>query len=164
MQDDQLEKFRSVLKSFDTAALVTHAVSGGLRARPMAIADIDADCDLWFITDEASAKAHEIQADTRVLVVCQNGWSSAVSLSGRASLVKDRAKIASLWKEAYRVWFTGGKDDPHIVLIHVNGEEGEYWDATGINRLKYFYRAAKAYATNTRPEMVPGENYAKVKL
>src|SRR6185295_8594350 len=100
MKQNQTEKFRELLEDFDTAVLITHRRDTHLRARPMAVAHVEDNCDLWFITSEESAKVHEIEADTRVHVVCQSGRTSCVSISGHASLSRDRGRIRELWKPA----------------------------------------------------------------
>jgi general stress protein 26 len=164
MKQPPAEKFHELLKDFDTAVLITHGEETHFRARPMAIARVDYNCDLWFITSEDSAKVHEIEADTRVQIVCQKGWTSCVSIAGRASLSRDRQKIRELWKTSYQVWFPRGVDDPNIVLLHVTGEHGEYWDNTGANRFTYVYRAIKAVVTGTTPEVTEGEQHGHVSL
>jgi len=164
MGKTQQERFRDLLRDFDTAVLITHAGDGFLRARPMAIAAVDENCDLWFITGRDSAKAHEIEKNTSVQVVCQNGWTSCVSLRGRASIDNDPVKIHGLWKSSYQVWFPLGMNDPEIGLIHVVGEQGEYWDNTGFNRFTYVYQAVKAIVTGTTPEVREGEQHGHVEL
>lgn len=160
----QKEKFRDLLSDFTTAVLITHDSKNTLRARPMAIASVDENCDLWFITGKDSAKAHEIERDTHIHLVCQDGWSSCVSLSGRATLVNDRNRLQSLWNAYYQVWFPKGINDPDIVLIHVVGEHGEYWDNTGTNRFTYLFQAAKAMVTGTTPEIEEGDQHGHVKF
>ena len=161
---EQREHFHKLLKQFHTAMLVTHAGEGRLRARPMAIAQVEDDCRVWFITGAESAKTHEIEADTHVHVICQNDRSAYLSLSGRAELVRDRAKIGELWQEPFRVWFPEGKDDPNIELIAVRPEEGEFWDNEGFNKIKYLFESAKAYVTGQTPEVAEGEQHGVVQL
>jgi general stress protein 26 len=148
---EQREHFLKLLRQFSTAMLVTHAEDRRLRARPMAIAQVADDSTLWFISGIETAKAHEIDADTRVHIVCQDDHSAYLSLAGTASLVQDRAKLAELWQEPFAVWFPGGKEDPNVVLISVHLEEGEYWDHEGWNKLKYVVESAKAYVTGRPP-------------
>ncbi len=144
--------------------LVTHAGDEHLRARPMAIAQVEEDCRIWFITGAETGKVHEIESDTRVHIVCQNDRSAYLSLSGRADLVRDRAKVAELWQEPFRVWFPKGKDDPNIELIAVRPDEGEFWDNEGFNKIQYLFETAKAYATGKTPEIEEGEQHGRVKL
>ena len=51
-----------------------------------------------------------------------------VSLSGRAELVRDRAKLEELWKPELKAWFPKGLDEPDIALLRINPDQGEYWD------------------------------------
>lgn len=164
MKETQTEKFHDLLKEFETAVLITHGRDTHFHARPMSIAQVEDNCDLWFITNEESAKVHEIEADTRVQVICQEGRSSCISIAGRASLIRDRAKVREVWRPVHRVWFPHGVEDPNIVLIHVAGEHAEYWDNTGVNRLTYAYQAIKAIATGTAAEVKEGEQHGHVTL
>ena len=161
---DQTAHFISLLKKFNTAMLVTHSGEHGFHARPMAIAQIEDDGRLWFISGKDTAKIHEIEVDSHVHIMAQNGDSAFLSLSGLASLVVDPEKIAALWKEPFRVWFPAGKDDPDIELIAVRAESGEFWDGTGTNRFRYLWEAAKAYVTGNAPETDDGNLHGKVQL
>lgn len=161
-QDQQREKFRELLEEFRTAMLITHAPDGTLRARPMAIAQVEPDCGLWFLTGHDTAKAHEIEQDTRAHVACQNDRSAYLSISGTASLVRDRAKLDELWSEPYRAWFPGGKDDPNIALIHFKAAAGEYWDNEGTNKAKFILETVKAYMSGERTHVREGEQHGKI--
>lgn len=160
---EQREHFHKLLTQFCTAMLITHA-GAAFRARPMAFARVEDDCRIWFFTSAESAKSHEIQADTHVQIVCQKDRSAYLSLSGRASLERDRGMISQLWQEPFRVWFPGGKEDPDIELIVVSPESGEFWDNQGFNKIKYLFAAAKAYVTHTTPAVEEGEQHGQVKL
>lgn len=164
MIENQIEKLRDLLKKFTTAVLITHDAAAEWPARPMAVARVEENGNLWFITGEHSAKVHEIEAEARVQVICQDGWNCCVAITGRASLVRDRVRIRELWKPAFQAWFPEGAEDPGIVLIHVVGERGEYWDSTGINRLTYLYQSFKAILQGTTPELKQGEQHGKVTL
>ena len=159
-----LESFLKVLKSFEIGMLVTHDSGHGLHGRPMAIADVEDQGNVWFITSDDTAKIDEIAQDASVLVVCQEGWTSSLTLSGRATLHRDRAKIREIWKPSYKVWFPDGVDDPKITLIRVEGERGEYWDNSGFNRLVYFYETIKAFVTGKEAEVKEGVQHDKVTL
>ncbi len=160
----QIEKVRDLLKGFSTAMLITHDDGRPLHARPMAIADITESCDLWFITNDESAKVQEIDRDTRVHVVCQKDHSAYLSIAGKASLVHDRGRIEAVWKEPFRVWFPEGQADPHLVLIHVTPDRAEYWDNQGLNKASYLWEAAIAYVSGETPRVREGEQHGVVSL
>lgn len=146
------DKLHDLLQDFDSAMLVTRCNDGQLRSRPMMLADVDDDGGLWFMTGGNSGKIDEIASDHHVNVALQTK-SKFVSLSGQARIVHDRDKVAELWSEAWKVWFPGGKDDPNLVLLHVDGEMGEYWDNSGSSGIKYLIEAGKAYLSGTRPDV-----------
>ncbi len=164
MVSDEREHFQKLLEQFQIAMLVTHTTDGHLRARPMTLANVEANGRLWFITDSETAKAHEIEHESDVLVVCQNDRAVYLSLQGRARLVQDRPKIQELWQEPFRVWFPKGKDDPHLALIQVEPIEGEYWDNQGLKKVRYMLEAVKAYATGTTPAVHEGEQHGRLQF
>ena len=43
--------------------------------------------------------------------------------------------IHEAWKPTFKIWFPEGADDPNIVLLHVKGEDAEYWDSAGVTAL-----------------------------
>ena len=143
-------RLRELLDEFGVAMLVTRTTEGDLRGRPMALAEAQPDGTLWFATDRHSGKVDEIKADDHVVVTMQSK-TKFVSLSGKAAVVDDRARLARLWKAEWKVWFPGGKDDPNLILLRVTGDAGEYWDNSGTSGIKYLIEAGRAYLTGTRP-------------
>lgn len=164
MNDNPLEKLYGLLKDFNTAMLITMGGPDSCHARPMAIAKVDENTDLWLFTARDSEKVREIQADSRVQAHFQEGWTNCVVLTGRATVVADRAVIREIWKPSFKAWFPGGAEDPNIVLLHIIGENAEYWDSSGANSLRYVYQSFKALVTGTTPEIKEGEQHGKVNL
>lgn len=144
------QKLRDLTKDFDVAMLVTHGDGDQLRSRPMALASVEADGTLWFFTQRDSGKIEELMQDRHVNVAMQSK-SKFVSISGTAAVMKDRQKVEELWQEAWKVWFPGGKDDPGLVLVKVQGDAGEYWDNSGSSGIKYLIEAGRAYLSGTHP-------------
>ncbi len=145
------QQFQDLLKDFDTAMLVTQSSAQQLRCRPMAVAKVADDSDIWFVTSLDAAKVSEVLSNPQVCVSMQKG-RAYLSLSGKAEVVHDRAKIKELWSEAWKVWFPDGQTDASIALIHVDAQEGEYWDTSGLKGLKYLFKAGKAYLAGTKLE------------
>ena len=156
------ERLYEVIKDFDNAMLVTTAKGGAEHARPMHIAEIRADGDIFFATSLDSPKVSEIAENPEVVVTFQSSRQFA-AVYGRAELVRDRNLIDSLWSEAWKVWFPEGKADPTLCLIRVEGREGEYWDNAGVQGIKYAFEAAKAYMQHRKPDQDDKQN-AKVRL
>ena len=163
-EESAREKVFEMLHAFETAMMVTRAPSGPLDCRPMHIAALEKDGRLWFITSIESDAALHVKKDPEVLLVMQDEHRRYLSIFGRAAVVNDREQIRRLWKEPYRVWFPGGVDDLDVVLIGVTPDYAEFWDTTGVNKLRYLFEAAKAYATGTRPEIETGEQHGRTRL
>ncbi len=164
MIDSNLEKLYGLLTEFSTVMLITMGGPNRCNARPMAVARVDKNTDLWLFTSRDSEKVREIQADTQVQVHGQDGRENCVVIAGRATVVEDRAIIREVWKPSFKVWFPDGADDPNIVLLHIKGEQAEYWDNTGANKLSYLYQSLKALVTGTTPEIKEGEQHGNVTL
>jgi general stress protein 26 len=158
-----------IMKDFRVAMLVTQETGpswtepnntgrqGQLRARPMAIADIGSTNDICFSTSMNTAKIEEIRKHPDVLVTMQSD-SRYVSIGGRCELTQDRAEIAQLWNESWRIWFPKGKEDPELVLIRVPVETGEFWDLQGAKGVRFLWEAAKAYFSGDNVEPVPNSH------
>src|ERR1700748_617492 len=105
MKTEDLKKLCDLLSNFSTAVLITRSADDLLHARPVALAKVDDSGTIWFLSSEDSGKVHEIDRDTRVHLVFQKEHSLYLSVNGIASASQDRAKIAEVWKEPFRVWF-----------------------------------------------------------
>ncbi|MEO5761051.1 MAG: pyridoxamine 5'-phosphate oxidase family protein [Vicinamibacteria bacterium] len=159
---EQRKFLRDIIQGFDSAMLVTYSGRDSMSARPMSIAEVDHNDVMYFATDIASAKVDQLKMNPRAYLTFQNGkrWAS---VTGSVRVLRDRALIGRLWSEAWKVWFPKGMDDPSICILAFDAEEGEYWDNSGVNALKYLLKAAKAYATGTKPK-VESEEHGKVTL
>jgi general stress protein 26 len=150
MDQDQRDKLWSMMKSTSIAMLTTED-DGHLRARPMAASQKAFDGTLWFFTRESAAKVGEVRAEHEVGVTYADPKSQTyVSLSGTASLVRDRATIDAHWSEVLTTWFPDGKDDPDLALLKVEVSAAEYWDAPN-STLLHAYGYVKAKLTGTPP-------------
>jgi general stress protein 26 len=160
--DDNFEHLHRMLQGFRTVMLVTESLGGELRSRPLQLAEVRDDLTLVFPTSADSGKVDELAARPRVHVAAQNDdqW---VSLSGIATVVRDREEIARLYDEHWKVWFPNGPQDPDLVLLQVKPSSAEYWDQAGAKGLRYMAEAAKAYVTGDTPE-TDHDQHAKVPL
>lgn len=152
MAKDPREHLLEILADFDHAMLITRAPDGRLHGRPMDVAEVTPTGEVWFCTGLDSGKVAEIAAEPEVAVAMQ-GKTKYLSLSGRAHVSNDRARIRQLWKEDWKVWFPDGPDDPNLCLLGVEPSEGEWWDNSGSRGLKLAFKAIKAYMKGETPEI-----------
>jgi len=127
---DEIAKLREMIKDIRLAMLTTVENDGTLRSRPMAAQQAEGDVDLWFFTHAGSPKADEVRRDDRVNVsFSDNGKNRWISVSGRAAIVQDKAKMEELWQPILKAWFPRGLDEPGLALLKVDVEQAEYWDS-----------------------------------
>ncbi|HLM58320.1 MAG TPA: pyridoxamine 5'-phosphate oxidase family protein [Pyrinomonadaceae bacterium] len=131
-QDEKLRKLREIVKAVDICMLTTVDEEGCLHSRPMSNnRDIEFDGDLWFFTYGSSHKVDEVGRVPKVNASFADiAGQLYASLTGRAEVERDRAKIEELWKPHLRAWFPDGVDTPDIALLKVTVERAEYWDGS----------------------------------
>ncbi|WP_232678367.1 pyridoxamine 5'-phosphate oxidase family protein [Nocardioides sp. R-C-SC26] len=133
-------------------AMVTYlGPDGALLSKPMATQDVDFDGTLRFITERDSDKVEALMADPRVNASYSNN-GSWVSVSGRARVVDDVEKLRELWGTFTDAWLEGGPDNPRNVLLEVDPDGAEYWDAPGTSRVINLVNMVKAKVTGQRIE------------
>ena len=143
--DDALAKVRELLMQFPIAFMVTVA-DGHLAARPIGVVGDHAAFDgtLWFITDKRSRKVAAIESGAATTLLFQNDKNGCyLQLTGRASVVEDRARLEELYTTLQRTWFPKGLDDPDITLVRFDADEANYWDSHDS-----YIRLAAAFATS----------------
>lgn len=154
-RQESIKKINELTEGIDFCMMTT-IDSGVMRSRPMSTQEFDFDGDLWFFTSDNTHKISEIEKDDRVNVAYSKPDDNTyVSISGKAEIVKDRAKIEELWSPVLKAWFPEGLDDPHLCLLKVGVEQAEYWDAPSSSIVQLF-GMVKAIATGTEADY--GEN------
>jgi general stress protein 26 len=132
--DDRIQSIQTLsemLEEMSVAMLTTVLPDGALRSRPMVrSAAATFDGSLWFFTPLDTAKVADVAANPNVNAAFSEPIQRRyVSLSGRASIVKDRKKIEELWDPTHGEWIPQGRENPDLVLLKLDVEEAEYWDA-----------------------------------
>lgn len=128
-----------------------------MHARPMAIAKVEENGDIYFATKLESVKVADLERDPQIALTLQSS-AAWVSVRGRGDVVLDRDTIEAYWSEPMRVWFPEGKSDPSLCLIRLQPSQGEFWDMQGAKGLRYIYEAAKAYVTGTAIDTLPEQH------
>jgi general stress protein 26 len=155
-QGGQIKKLDEMIKEIDFAMLTTVAEDGSLHSRPMSTQRAEFDGNLWFFTRASAPKVGEVEREQHVCVSYAKPESqSYVSVSGRATVVRDRAKIAELWSPELKAWFPDGPEDPDLALLKVAVERAEYWDSPS-SAVAHAISFVKAMVTGQPAD--PGEN------
>jgi len=159
-EQEAIKKLQELTEDIDFCMLTT--MDGGyLRSRPMSTQQSELNGTLWFFTSDQTHKVEEIEKDNRVnCAYSAPGNDRYVSVSGRATLSKDCAKMEELWSEVLKAWFPDGLEQKDLALLKVEIEQAEYWD-TPWGKIVQLLGFVKALATGQ--EFNPGENQ-KIKL
>lgn len=157
---DAARELIDLVAQFRTAMLVNADTDGRQRARPMTIANRDADEPLpaapggksprqvSFVTSRGNGLVDDLQAEPAVCITMQDG-SKYVCLAGSARVSQDRERLRALWTDGFDLWFRGGPDDPDVVLIDCDIDFAEYWDGSGIQGIRLLAEAGRAKLSGT---------------
>ena len=156
-EGSDVQKLGRIIRNVQIAMLTTAMPDGSLRSRPMQTQKAAFDGrELWFFTDLDSAKVEEVAAEHHVNVAYADPDKQRyASVSGMATLVRDRAKAKELWSTPMKAWFPRGVDDPNLALLRVRVQYAEYWEAPP-SKVVQAVGFVKAVTTGTRYEA--GEN------
>lgn len=151
-----IEKLAELIKDIRIAMLTTAMPDGTLRSRPMGTQREKFDGTLWFFCDAESAKVYEVRQDNHVNVsYAEPKDERYVSVSGRASVVRDAARARQLWSPFHKAYFPNGPEDPNLALLKVEVTLAEYWDAPS-STMTHIIGLTKALVSGHR--YVPGDN------
>lgn len=149
-REEKLRKLREMVKAIDICMLTTFDERGDPHSRPMSNnREIEFDGDLWFFTYGSSHKVDEVGRTPKVNASFADvDGQRYASLTGRAEVVRDRAKIEELWQPQLKAWFPDGVETPDIALLKVSVERAEYWDGS---------QSMVAHAFSLASSLVTGE-------
>jgi general stress protein 26 len=119
-----------------------------------------AGADIWFVTLDNSGKVAEIGFDPHVnLSYYKDRTREWVSVSGIATISRDREKIRELWAPDWEMWFPKGEDprhgtaeDPRMVLIGVDVHAAVFLEVNKPQPVVIF-ELVKGWITGSTPEL-----------
>ena len=155
-REESIGHIAGIIKDIKFALLTTANGNGQLHARPMTTQQTEVDGDVWFIGSKDSGSVADIRQNPQVNAsYADTGKGSYVSVSGRAELVDNRAKLEELWSDFYKAYFEGGIDDPRVQLIKIEAQEAEFWESDG--KFRSLFQMARAAVTG-KPATDMGKN------
>lgn len=147
-QQEAIKKIREMAEDINMCMFCTKVQDMPFQTRPMGTQKVDDDGNLWFFSADSSDKNQEIKNDDEVQLIYAKGSDAHfLSVHGKATVSRDRAKIEELWNKFAQAWFKGGKDDPNLTVICVKPDEAYYWD-TKHGKMISLLKIAVASVTN----------------
>jgi general stress protein 26 len=156
----ELQKLYSEIDDIQVAMMTTRRADGHLQSRAMATQKRVPGADLWFVTIEGAHKLQDLADDPHVnLSYYKDRTREWVSVSGIASVTRDRTKIHDLWAPDWKAWFPkegdsrhGTKDDPRMVLIGVDVHMAVFLEVNKAQPIVLF-EVVKGMLTGSTPEL-----------
>jgi len=129
-RDAAVEKIRHIAKSARVCLFGTSEGHLPLEVRPMAVQDVDAVGNIWFLSARSSFQNRQISRHPQVQLLFSNpGASEFLNLHGRAFITDSQPIREKYWNPLAKTWFKKGVNDPELTVIRVQSEHGHYWDA-----------------------------------
>ena len=158
--NESLDKLYEQVDEIEIAMMTTRRPDGHLQSRAMATQRRAAGADLWFVTTEETEKLRDIEADPHVnLSYYKDRTREWVSVSGIASISRDRGTIRQLYAPDWKLWFPaegdprhGTADDPRMVLIGVDVHAAVFLEVNKPQPLVLF-EIVKGWVTGTEPDL-----------
>ena len=156
----ELDKLFEHINDIEIAMMTTRRADGHLQSRAMATQRHAAGADLWFVTADGSPKLADLEYDPHVnLSYYKDRTREWVSVSGIASISRDRSKIAELYAPDWKAWFGsegdprhGTPDDPRMVLIGVDVHAAMFLEVNKPQPIILF-ELVKGMITGKAPEL-----------
>ena len=156
----ELDKLYSMIDDIEIAMMTTRRSDGHLFSRAMANQKRADGADLWFVTEDGTAKLTHLAQDPHInLSYYRESSREWISVSGTAIISRDRDKIHELYAPDWKMWFGdegdprhGSPDDPRMVLIGVQVHAAEFLE---VNKPKpvVLYELVKGWLTGSEPEL-----------
>lgn len=152
LNTEEAKRLWDLVEPLETAMLVT-LEDKHMQARPMHLVQKEFDGAFYFFTEHPSEKTEEVDHNQDVCLTfsCPKA-QTFVSVSGQATICRDKQLIDEFWNPFVAAWFPQGKDDPSVVLLKVTSYQAEYWQGKG-SRLTQLFKYGKAYLTGHCPNV-----------
>ena len=141
---EELVQLGKLIENMRVCMLTTLNEDYVMVAKPMSPQEMCEEGAIWFLTDANSAKVQHLQLMN--LAFSNESQGTYVSISGHGEIIKDHARIESLWTVFARPWFPDGVDSSNLALLKFVPKVAEYWDAPHSKMVRLFAMAASIAA------------------
>ena len=157
---EELKNLYDLIEDLEIAMMTTRRPDGQLVSRAMANQKRAPGADLWFVTSDDTHKVEELEEEPNVnLAYYKDRTREWISVSGVATISRDRKIIEELYAPDWKAWFAEGGDpragtpeDPRIVLIGVDVVSATYFEVTKPQPV-VLYELVKAWVKSEPPDI-----------
>ena len=102
----ELEKLYEHINDIEIAMMTTRRTDGHLQSRAMATQKRADGADVWFVTLDDTPKLRDLAFDPHInLSYYKDRTREWISVSGLATISRDRQKIRELYAPDWKMWF-----------------------------------------------------------
>lgn len=108
---------------------------------------------IWFFTRDDTDFARDVAVGGQMGMFTYQARDQKVQacIHGALSVDNDRGRIERFWNPVIAAWYPGGKEDPDLVLVRFDAEDGRVW-VSDKGVLGFAYQVLKANLTRTLPD------------
>lgn len=127
--DEKVKTAAEIIEDVRITMLTTFA-DGKPSSRPLYVQEIDFEGSLWIFTSKNAPFMEEIRKKSLVGLTFESATKNKyLSATAVGFEVDNRAKMEELWTPFLKAWFKQGLDTPDIVLLRLDLQDVEFWDA-----------------------------------
>ncbi len=145
--NDDMRRLAECLEGQRSAMLSYGDAQGQIHAKPMTPLEMDEQGDIWMMVSRKSAWPAWVAEHLQVnLSFVDLDEALHVSVSGIARLSDDMTRKQALWTAMARPWFSGGVEDPDLMLLAVRPHLADVWEGQDNAAVRLMAMAASVMA------------------
>lgn len=139
---EAVKKLADLVNKIDIGMVITRTKDDELHIIPLSRQEIDEQGNIWMLISAESNTHHNVLKNSQIDIAYSHvGDYHFLSVSGKATISKDQARIDKYWNKMMEAWFEKGKEDPRIRVLKVETSDAHYWDNKS-NKLVTFFKVA----------------------
>lgn len=137
-----VEKLAELVDKIDIGMVISRNENNDLHIVPISRQEVDEQGNIWMLISAESQLHQNLLENNRIDISYSHiGDYNFLSVSGKATISRDQARIDKYWNKLMETWFEKGKEDPHIRVLKVETNDAHYWDNKS-NKLVTFFKVA----------------------
>lgn len=139
--------------------MVTTRDGNVMRGRPMRASADAAEEAIYLYSRDEDHKLVEIDRVPDVEIAFVDSEREVyISVSGRATVMRDRGKALEHASREVLAWFENGVDDPALRLIRVEVRQAERWDVN-TNPVRKMWELERSLGSDHTPDLTDNVKY-----
>jgi general stress protein 26 len=150
---EAVKKLTELVDKIDIGMVISRNKNNDLHIVPISRQEVDDQGNIWMLISAESHLHQNLQENSQVDIAYSHlGDYNFLSVSGKAIISRDQARIDKYWNKMMDAWFEKGKEDPDIRVLKVETSDAHYWD-NKTNKLITFFKVAASAITGAKMDI-----------